>query len=83
VTALAEDVALDVDLDAEVPCAEPACSFPAAWLFDNLACEHSRGVPMCNGHKRAVDLMARYVPTFGHIRCTTCKTPSIIRWRPL
>lgn len=83
-TALVEVVALDVDMDAEVMCAAEECPHVAAWIFDNLACDHGRGIPMCDPHKRAVDALGFLGSLFGgHYVCAVCKTRTVIRWREL
>ena len=89
-TAVSEDVVLDVDLDERVPCDVPACNAPAVWrLFalhrtDDRACVVGK---VCDHHRetteRELDAFAR-----RHLfTITVCSrhlgAPAVGEWRPL
>jgi hypothetical protein len=87
-TATDERVALEVDLDASVPCnylepPDPLCSHPAEWVYRCPGCRYAW--LHCTGHRASSDRFEATIPDGLILECMTCETelPIPAPWRAL
>jgi len=83
-TATDERGDLDVDIDAELPCAVEGCENLAAWVASNVPCRHV-GIPNCTPHKEYdINLLRRLLAQGWTTACTVCEgRVDRIVWIPL
>lgn len=79
-----EEVVVDVDMDATLPCMAPSCSAEAKWACKCPKCRHE--VIACDMHQRQVDALDQVVIIAGGtVCCISCDAPVPFpaTWRPI